>query len=122
TSTNAGLFTLGAITGSASSGVQSITFAANNVGNIAASGVISDGSGGGKVAVTLGGTGPGVVTLSGANTYTGGTTITSGTLSFLTTASLPGYAASPATALGSLSVASGARLSLGFGSAGQFTA
>ncbi len=119
-STSTGLFTLGAITGSAAAGAtQTVTFTPASSGSITDNGVIGNGAAGGKVAVLAAANGGGIVTLSGANTYTGGTTIQSGaTLDFFNTAAMPGY---PILASNPISVASGATLGLGFGSTGQFS-
>ncbi len=67
----------GGITGAANVNTKTVAF--NNVGAVNVSTTaISDGAGGGKVAVTKGNSG--TVTLSVANTYTGATTVSAGTL------------------------------------------
>jgi autotransporter-associated beta strand protein len=73
----------GPITGRQPAGLVT-TLMLDGYGNGVVSGVISDGSAGGKVALTkddlLNGSGPDTWSLTGANTYTGATTITRGTL------------------------------------------
>ena len=59
--------------------------------------------------------GPGVLTLSGANTYTGTTTVSDGTLVARTLASLPGIAT-----LHQISLTGNSTLTLGVGGAGEF--
>jgi autotransporter-associated beta strand protein len=67
--------------GSTSSGqVQTLTLTNTGAGGTTIAGVISDLSGGGKVAVTVSNSGSGITTLSGSNTFTGGLALTSGNL------------------------------------------
>jgi autotransporter-associated beta strand protein len=66
----------GAISGSSGAGVKTLTI--GGVGRTTVSGLISDGSGG---SLRLTKTGTGILTLSGANTFTGKTTLSGGTLS-----------------------------------------
>ena len=66
----------GAISGSSGSGVKTLTI--GGVGRTTVSGLISHGSGG---SLRLTKTGTGILTLSGANTFTGKTTLSGGTLS-----------------------------------------
>ena len=61
--------------------------------------------------------GTGVLTLSGTNTYAGNTTVNAGTLAASLIASLPGY-----NMPGKVTVAGGAAISFGYGSAGSFAA
>ncbi|HEY1769764.1 MAG TPA: autotransporter-associated beta strand repeat-containing protein [Chthoniobacterales bacterium] len=67
----------GAVTGRQTAG-NTGTLMLDGVGNGSVSGVISDGSAGGKVAVNK--TSTGTWTMAGANTYTGATQISAGTL------------------------------------------
>jgi len=68
----------GNITGGATAAVKTVTF--DNVGDVLqTTGVISNGAGGGSIAVTK--TNSGTATLAGTNTYTGVTTLTGGVLS-----------------------------------------
>lgn len=76
----ASLQTIGAITGSVTTGTQTLTVGSSSTGGITL-GSISDGTAGGNVALTVNSSGAGVVTLSGTNTYTGTTIISAGTLS-----------------------------------------
>ena len=74
------LQTIGAITGAATSGTQTITVASGSSGGIKLNGIIADVSGSAsKIALTINNTSTGITTLSGANTYTGATNVT-GTL------------------------------------------
>jgi fibronectin-binding autotransporter adhesin len=67
----------GGIVGAANANVKTVNF--DNIGAVNVSAVgITDGAGGGRVAVTK--TNTGVLTLAAANTYTGTTTISAGTL------------------------------------------
>jgi fibronectin-binding autotransporter adhesin len=84
-------------------GAASRTLTVNST--VTHSGIISGGAGVGIVK-----TGPGLLTLSGANTYSGATTISGGVLSITTTTALP---ASGFSANGAYSVASGAGLAVG---------
>jgi fibronectin-binding autotransporter adhesin len=71
------LLRIGAVTGSATVGTtNTLTLNGPNMGANAVTGVISDGSGGGKLALYK--DHAGVWSISGANTYTGGTTINMG--------------------------------------------
>lgn len=82
TNSSSGGLTIGAVTGTAASGTQTITVGSSSSGNITLNGVIADVSGSAtKVALTVNSLGVGVTTLSGANTYTGKTTLSAGTLS-----------------------------------------
>jgi autotransporter-associated beta strand protein len=74
----------------------------------------------GSTATNFGTLGTGILTLSGTNSYTGTTTIGgTSTLSFLNTASLPGYTpAGPGPQ--AINVNAGATFALGVGAAGQF--
>ncbi|MCF7786516.1 MAG: autotransporter-associated beta strand repeat-containing protein [Prosthecobacter sp.] len=74
------LLTIGAVTGSATSGTQTITVGSTSSGGITLNDIIDNGAAGGVVALLVKSTGSGVVTLAGANTYTGTTTINAGTL------------------------------------------
>ncbi len=77
------------VTGTATSGTATLTLEGSSANNVI-SGSISDGSGGGKVAILESGSGK--WTLSGVNTYTGGTTVSSGTLVAAVSGALPnGY-------------------------------
>lgn len=75
-----GSFTISAgITSALTTGTQTLNINDTAVSHTTSlTGVIADGSSGGKIAVTK--TGSGVATLSGANTHTGGTTLSAGTL------------------------------------------
>ncbi|MGH6643119.1 MAG: beta strand repeat-containing protein, partial [Bradyrhizobium sp.] len=76
TSTNA-LNITGGIAGAATAAIKTVNFA--NVGAVNVStAAISDGAGGGKIALSQ--TGAGTTTLSFANTFTGTTTVSAGTL------------------------------------------
>ena len=78
--TSAGLLTLGAVTGvSTGTNVTTLTLNGSNTGNHTVLGIIGDGAGGGKLAVTKSGAGTWI--LSGANTHTGGTSLSAGALS-----------------------------------------
>ena len=66
------------ITGNAASGTNTLSFNGTGSGPVALSGVISDGILGGNLGLIVNKTGGGVLTLSGANTYTGGTTLNNG--------------------------------------------
>jgi fibronectin-binding autotransporter adhesin len=75
-----GSFTISAgITSALTTGTQTLNINDTAISHTTSfTGVIADGSSGGKIAVTK--TGAGVATLSNANTYTGGTTLGAGTL------------------------------------------
>ncbi len=62
-------------------------------------------------------TGPGILTLTGSNTYTGSTAVKAGTLQATSTASLPGYAST-----GKITVASGGVLAVSAGGSGWTSA
>ena len=79
----------GNITGSATGGTTVLTLGGTNTGNNILSSVISDGTGGGNLAVEK--TGAGIWILSGANTFTGGLTVRAGELRVAS----PGGAAAP---------------------------
>jgi fibronectin-binding autotransporter adhesin len=74
------LFTVSSgITGTATgSNTTALTLNGTGIGGMLLSGVIGDGSGGGKLGLLV--NSGGTVTFAGSNGYTGGTTITSGTL------------------------------------------
>ena len=75
----ASLLNLGAVSGVSTAGFSTtVTLNGANRGTNTVAGVISDGTRGGQVAVTKGGTGTWV--LAGANTYTGVTTLSGGVL------------------------------------------
>ena len=76
-----GLLTIGAVTGAATSGTQTITVGASSTGGITLGGIIGNGAGGGRVGLTINSSGAGITTLSGANTFTGQLTVARGTLS-----------------------------------------
>jgi autotransporter-associated beta strand protein len=80
TNNGTGLLTVGAITGAATAGTQTLTLSSANAGGIALNGIIGNGAAGGNVALVVNNTGAGITTLSGANTFTGGLTIASGTV------------------------------------------
>jgi len=90
TNNGSGLLTVGAITGSATSGTQILTLASTSTGGITLSGVIGDGAAGGKVALVANSSGSGTTTLTGVNTFTGGLTISQGTLSYAANTALGG--------------------------------
>lgn len=90
TNNGTGLLTVGAITGSATSGTQTINLSSTSSGGITLSGIIGNGSGGGNVALVVNNTGAGVTTLSAVNTFTGGLTISQGTLSISANTALGG--------------------------------
>ncbi|MDR3404152.1 MAG: autotransporter-associated beta strand repeat-containing protein [Chthoniobacter sp.] len=96
TNGGAGLLTVGAITGSATTGTQTITISSASSGGITLNGIIGNGSGGGAVALVINNTGSGVTTLSGVNTFTGGTTISGGTVNVVNNLNL-GAAANAVT-------------------------
>jgi len=69
----------GGITSSATSGTQIISNLGTAAGNVTMSGVIGDGSSGGKIAVVQNNAND-ILTLSSTNTFTGGVTLSAGTL------------------------------------------
>ena len=74
------LLSIGAVTGvSTGSNSTTLTLNGTNTGTNAVTGIIGDGSGGGKLALVKSGTGTWVLTA--ANTYTGTTTVNAGSLS-----------------------------------------
>ncbi len=78
-SSNTGLFTIGAMTGTATTGnTQTVTFSSSS-GQITANGNIADGGAGGKVAVVTN-SGTGALAFAGAATYTGGATLNAGSI------------------------------------------
>lgn len=83
-----GLLTIGAVTGAATSGTQTITVGSSSSGGITLNGIIGNGGYGGKVALTVNSSGAGVTTLSAANTFSGATTVTAGTLALTTNLAL----------------------------------
>jgi autotransporter-associated beta strand protein len=73
------LLSIGAVTGVSTAGnTTTLTLNGDNTGANAVTGVIGNGSSGGRLAVVK--SGNGVWVLSGANTFTGGVTLNSGTL------------------------------------------
>jgi fibronectin-binding autotransporter adhesin len=73
------LLSIGAVTGVSTAGnTTTLTLNGDNTGANAVTGVIGNGSAGGRLAVVK--SGNGVWVLSGANTFTGGVTLNSGTL------------------------------------------
>ncbi|EDY20610.1 autotransporter-associated beta strand repeat protein [Chthoniobacter flavus Ellin428] len=90
TNNGTGLLTIGAITGSATSGTQTVTVNSTSTGGITLNGIIGNGSGGGTVAMVINNSGTGVTTLSGVNTFTGGLMISQGTLSYAANTALGG--------------------------------
>ena len=104
TSASSLLNILGGVTGVSTAGhITTLTLNGINTGNNTLSGVIGDGSAGGKVAVMKSGEGTWV--LSGPNTYTGATTISTGVLNIRNASAL-------GTVAGSTTVASGAALQI----------
>lgn len=90
-----GIVVGGNITGLATSGTQTITTnaAGTSAGDISLNGIISDGSGGGKVALVIANSTTlpqNVTVLAGANTFTGGLTLNSGRLTLNNNAALGG--------------------------------
>jgi autotransporter-associated beta strand protein len=90
TNNGTGLLTVGAITGAATSGTQTLTLSSTNTGGITLNGVIGDGAAGGKVALVINSSGSGTTTLSAVNTFTGGLTISQGSLTFSANTALGG--------------------------------
>ena len=89
TDTSSGLLTIGAVTGAATTGTQTITVGSSSSGGITLNGVIGDGAGGGNVALTINNTSSGVTSLTGAaSTYSGVTTISAGILDVTTFAAI----------------------------------
>jgi len=87
------LLSIGAVTGSATSGnTTTLTLNGTNAGSNAVTGIIGDGAGTGKLAVTKSGTG--LWTLSGTNTFTGALTVEEGTLSVASLSTNVGAASS----------------------------
>jgi fibronectin-binding autotransporter adhesin len=83
TNASANAFTVGGtVTGTSTTGnVQTLNLVNSSTGGTTISGVISDVTGGGQVAVVVNNTGSGTTTLQANNTFTGGLTLTAGTLS-----------------------------------------
>ena len=113
------LLSIGAITGSATSGnTSTLTLNGTNTGSNTITGIVGDGAGTGNLALTKAGTG--LWTLSGANTYTGVTTISGGILQFAKTASL--YNNTPLSwTPANIVVGSGGTVALNVGGTGEFT-
>lgn len=80
--TSTGLLTIGAISGAAASGTQTLYAGVFNTGGLTFNNVISDGGLGGKVALNVGSSGSGSVTLNGSatNSFSGGLGLYGGTL------------------------------------------
>ena len=71
----------GNIAGAAGSGTTTtITLGGSTAASTLLSGAISDGAGGGKLALTVSDSGSGITILSGSDSYTGATTVSAGTL------------------------------------------
>ena len=110
--------TAGSLTGTTnltnSTGVkaQTITIGSDNTSPGAYSGVISNGTGGSATPVSLTKVGIGILTLSGANTYTGTTSINAGTLKLGVSSISATSGPLGATGVGTTTVASGAVLDL----------
>lgn len=101
----------GNITGAATSGTYTLTQGASNAKfGCILSGIISDGTAGGNVALTQT---IGTLTLSGANTYSGGTAVNGGILTFLNTSAKPSS--------GTVTVGASGTLGLGVGGTGYFS-
>ena len=77
-SSSANILTLAGGISSTASGAKTLTLGGTNVGQNTVSGAISNGTGGGTLALTKAGAGQWI--LSGSNTYTGATTVNAGTL------------------------------------------
>ncbi len=100
TNAGTGLLTIGAVTGSAASGTQTITAGASNLGGITLGGIIGNGAGGGNVALTINSSGVGITRLNAANTYTGATTVSAGVLNIQNATALGTTAAGTTVASG----------------------
>ena len=92
-------------------GTNMLTLGGGNTGFNTLSGVITDGTAGGKMALVKADAGTWI--LSGSNSYSRGTTISGGILEFSGTTSMP--------VSGTVAVNSGATLAIGVGGPGQFT-
>ena len=92
------VFTIGATTGAATSGTQTISAEANSGSSLTLNGAIGNGGGGGNVAVTYSGTSSGGFVVSGNSTYSGGTTINStGTTGILAVTTATGFGSGTVT-------------------------
>ncbi|CAN5381710.1 hypothetical protein BH11PLA2_BH11PLA2_49220 [soil metagenome] len=101
---------VGSGTGPMALRITAVNSTINAVGTIAISTAIGEGA----TAAGITKTGNGLLSLSGASTYTGGTTVNNGILAYLTTASKP--------AVGITAVSATATLALGTGGTGYFSA
>ena len=90
--------TAATITDNQSAGTNTLLLTGANAGNNTVAGVISNGTGTNKIALSK--TGAGKWILSGANSYTGGTAITGGTLTAGNTAALGATGAAVSLAVG----------------------
>jgi len=111
------VLSIGAVSGSSASGSTTLTLNGTNTGGNVVTGVISDGLGGGNLALTKAAAGTWV--LSGANTYTGLTSVNGGILKFSKTASLYNGVSGGWTA-GNIVVAAGGTVAFNVGGIGEF--
>jgi autotransporter-associated beta strand protein len=88
-----------------------VTLTVNQAATTTFGGTLQDGAGSGGLALVL--TGSGMLYLSGANTYSGGTTISHGELQFANTGAMPSS--------GTVTVGSGATLTVNAGGPNEFT-
>ena len=116
--TGTGALTIGAITGTATTGnIQTITLASAAAGGITLNGLIGNGANSGKVALVINNTSTGTTTLtnSASNTFSGGVTLKAGTLSATATADGFNSLGGSAVLLGDTSGSANATLLLGSG-------